>query len=394
MAFTSETGRIARLRGLGLARSRFWRSLGFPNLVLAREAKARKRAERDASNARIDTHPADSEEIQRVMASSGHLVSLGWTRPETLERARETGPALALPVLPSGPGPKSEPPQAPALRCEAQPTPHTSQRGRVGKLTMLMVGANCRWYGPWWETGWGESLRSVDWVRGKQAREGRVKSMAVSGICDYCGEEVVQKYRRAGTQRLYHAGKCRALGEKAEHDFNDWVLMQLLGRAYQVIKTRGLNYNIEIRRESYPGGKNARAEWREFVKWAQRYLVSAQEASMEPVGGHTQGAERIVDLHTLQAAAGSMPQQPQMVRVESEGRCPLSAECTLEGPHTHPVIEQQAEEPSAPVKQNGRGVKRQRKSRKQAAVAEEAAPAVETSVDAVLAEEPDLGAEG
>jgi hypothetical protein len=42
----SEIGRLSRCRQGGLARNRFWAALGWPNLVLARAAKARKRQER------------------------------------------------------------------------------------------------------------------------------------------------------------------------------------------------------------------------------------------------------------------------------------------------------------------------------------------------------------
>ena len=41
MAFTSDNAYSMRARGGGLARARFWRALGFPNLVRAREAKRR-----------------------------------------------------------------------------------------------------------------------------------------------------------------------------------------------------------------------------------------------------------------------------------------------------------------------------------------------------------------
>jgi hypothetical protein len=44
---------LARKRRLGRGRARYWRSLGFPNCALAREAKARKRAERLSAEATI-----------------------------------------------------------------------------------------------------------------------------------------------------------------------------------------------------------------------------------------------------------------------------------------------------------------------------------------------------
>jgi hypothetical protein len=42
MPFTSETGFIAYQRNAGLHRAAYWRTLGFPNLVLARAALANK----------------------------------------------------------------------------------------------------------------------------------------------------------------------------------------------------------------------------------------------------------------------------------------------------------------------------------------------------------------
>lgn len=41
MLFNSESGRIAHCKAQGIARARFWRALGFPNLVRAREARWR-----------------------------------------------------------------------------------------------------------------------------------------------------------------------------------------------------------------------------------------------------------------------------------------------------------------------------------------------------------------
>ena len=41
---TKLTPAAARSRGAGLKRAAFWRKLGFPNLVLARAARAKKRA--------------------------------------------------------------------------------------------------------------------------------------------------------------------------------------------------------------------------------------------------------------------------------------------------------------------------------------------------------------
>ena len=43
MAYTSETALASHHRMCGLGRARFWRQLGFPNLALARAARARKR---------------------------------------------------------------------------------------------------------------------------------------------------------------------------------------------------------------------------------------------------------------------------------------------------------------------------------------------------------------
>ena len=43
MPFTSVTGRSARARLQGLHRAAFWRVQGFPNLALARAARAAKR---------------------------------------------------------------------------------------------------------------------------------------------------------------------------------------------------------------------------------------------------------------------------------------------------------------------------------------------------------------
>jgi hypothetical protein len=55
MPFNSETARAAYCRFAGLRRAAFWRALGFPNLVRAREARARKRARAAAEQASLST---------------------------------------------------------------------------------------------------------------------------------------------------------------------------------------------------------------------------------------------------------------------------------------------------------------------------------------------------
>jgi hypothetical protein len=52
MPFTSVTGRSARARLQGLHRAAFWRVQGFPNLALARAARAAKRQQALAQAAR------------------------------------------------------------------------------------------------------------------------------------------------------------------------------------------------------------------------------------------------------------------------------------------------------------------------------------------------------
>jgi hypothetical protein len=47
MPFDSQTGRCARSRRGGLKRAAYWHTLGFPNLVRARAAKALYRLERE-----------------------------------------------------------------------------------------------------------------------------------------------------------------------------------------------------------------------------------------------------------------------------------------------------------------------------------------------------------
>jgi hypothetical protein len=51
--FTPESGKSMRARLQGLHRAAFWRSLGFPNLVLARAARQRNLARRREQEARL-----------------------------------------------------------------------------------------------------------------------------------------------------------------------------------------------------------------------------------------------------------------------------------------------------------------------------------------------------
>lgn len=56
MLFTSESARLAHCKAQGLARARFWRAQGFPNLVRAREARwAGHRKAQGAQDAAIDS---------------------------------------------------------------------------------------------------------------------------------------------------------------------------------------------------------------------------------------------------------------------------------------------------------------------------------------------------
>lgn len=70
MPYTSETGRIAGLkqycRIAGRGRARFWRALGFPNLVLAREARWGKlRARKQLEEAQRFSPFADPRDMPR-----------------------------------------------------------------------------------------------------------------------------------------------------------------------------------------------------------------------------------------------------------------------------------------------------------------------------------------
>jgi hypothetical protein len=53
MPFTSETAKKARARSHGLRRAKFWRALGFPNLVLAPAARQRSLARKREEEARL-----------------------------------------------------------------------------------------------------------------------------------------------------------------------------------------------------------------------------------------------------------------------------------------------------------------------------------------------------
>jgi len=57
-----------RARGGGLARARFWRSLGFPNLVRAREAKKRYAGQRKQEAARSKAQ----DQLRKALDSTGN----------------------------------------------------------------------------------------------------------------------------------------------------------------------------------------------------------------------------------------------------------------------------------------------------------------------------------
>jgi hypothetical protein len=56
-----------RARGGGLTRARFWRAQGFPNLVLAREAKNRYAERRKEEAAKLKAQ----NQLRKVMESTG-----------------------------------------------------------------------------------------------------------------------------------------------------------------------------------------------------------------------------------------------------------------------------------------------------------------------------------
>jgi hypothetical protein len=56
-----------RARGGGLARARFWRAQGFPNLVLAREAKKRYAQRRKHEAAKLKAQC----QLRKAMESTG-----------------------------------------------------------------------------------------------------------------------------------------------------------------------------------------------------------------------------------------------------------------------------------------------------------------------------------
>jgi hypothetical protein len=57
----------------------------------------------------------------------------------------------------------------------------------------------------------------------------------------------------------------------AEHLRGDWLLLQLLNRAYQLIGEAGLNFELVVARSSYPSGTAIRAEHEQFMSWARRF---------------------------------------------------------------------------------------------------------------------------
>jgi hypothetical protein len=67
MPFTSDNAYSMRARGGGLARARFWRSLGFPNLVRAREAKKRYAERRKQEAAKVKAQ----YQLRKALESTG-----------------------------------------------------------------------------------------------------------------------------------------------------------------------------------------------------------------------------------------------------------------------------------------------------------------------------------
>jgi hypothetical protein len=122
--------------------------------------------------------------------------------------------------------------------------------------------------------------------RGKGRGErvaGRQRSI-ITKICEWCGKEFVQRHQKVGTAHFYDSAKCRALAYQGEHQFGDWLLLKILGKAYSVIQEGGLNFELEVPRSAYPGSKAARAEYRQFLGWAQRFAVDDRNGpAAEPV---------------------------------------------------------------------------------------------------------------
>ena len=67
MPFTSDNAYSMRARGGGLARARFWRAQGFPNLVLAREAKKRYAEQRKLEAAKVKAQ----NQLRKALESTG-----------------------------------------------------------------------------------------------------------------------------------------------------------------------------------------------------------------------------------------------------------------------------------------------------------------------------------
>jgi hypothetical protein len=130
--------------------------------------------------------------------------------------------------------------------------------------------------------------------------------LATAKVCDWCGGEFEQLYDWAGTQRFYCSGKCRALGYKAERVWEEWVLLRVLGKAYSVIEAAGLNFELEVRRGDFPGLPAVRAEWKQFIRWAGRFLVD--EAGVGAVPAEN-GAAEVAGEHA--AAEVELPEPPE-----------------------------------------------------------------------------------
>jgi len=337
--FTTETARKALQRKAGLGAARYWRARGFENLVKAREALRRKLESAGLSNSEYDSHLDLSEEKQRELLLAGHLVGLGWTNPARLSglqsglvyppadesrTARPTRPRGGLDDLTQDRLAKSEPQGPPTSRLKSWATSHRSEPKVPKKLVITNQGwgrgyrnrklliAMVREVGIWEVSNFyrrGLDENGIRVVPNKKSRRQREKqeeqrrAVAVTGKCDWCGEEVTQKFRHSGTVRLYHAGKCRASGEKHEHDVSDWLLLQALAKAGRVLQHAGLQFNWEIVMESYPGDAEARRQYREFSKWIKGFVVEKLEDRTEelPTAGGVSG------LHTAQHAVGSIP---------------------------------------------------------------------------------------
>lgn len=72
--------------------------------------------------------------------------------------------------------------------------------------------------------------------------------------------------------------------------------MRVLGRAYAVISEAGLNFDLEVNRSEYPGKAGVLAEWKQFTKWGERFVVSGAGSAeaVKESGQHNGGPDEKV----------------------------------------------------------------------------------------------------